>query len=128
MMEPDKQKSKTILVIEDEPDVAESLEAKLRLEGYAVQLASDGEAGVEKARAVKPDLILMDLMMPKLNGAEACKILKEHPQTKNIPIIVLTASQKVESVELSFVVGADDFLNKPYTNDLLLQKIKKHLP
>lgn len=122
------QKKKKVLIVEDEPDIAENLKARLALEGYRIVVASDGKTGVEKARKEKPDLILLDVMMPLLNGFEACKILKGDERTRAIPILVLTALPHVDDAEKAFDAGANDFLNKPYTNERLMQKVHKYLP
>ena len=117
-----------VLVIEDEPDIAEALKARLQLEGYEVQTAADGPAGIEKARADNPNFIVLDVMMPKINGYDVCKILKSENATKAIPILILTALPHMDDVEKALQAGADDFLNKPYTNDRLMQKVHKFLP
>src|SRR4051812_34544881 len=97
------------LGIEDEPDIAGSLEARLQLEGYRVVLAKDGQDGVQQARSGKPDLILLDIMMPLLNGYDVLNLLKTDPSTKKIPVIVLTALPHVEDAENAFQAGAEDF-------------------
>jgi DNA-binding response OmpR family regulator len=123
-----RKKGKKILVVEDEADIAENIKARLTLDHYNVVLAGDGKTGVEKARKEKPDLVILDVMMPLVNGFEACKILKQDNETRHIPILILTALPHVDDVEKAYEMGANDFLNKPFTNDRLLQKIKKLLP
>jgi DNA-binding response OmpR family regulator len=118
------QHKKTILVVEDELDIAEGLKARLELESYRVELAHNGQDGVASARKLKPDLIIMDVMMPVVNGLDACSALKSNADTKDIPILMLTALPHVKDVENAFHVGADDFLNKPYSNERLLKKIE----
>jgi len=119
---------KKILVVEDEPDIAEGLQARLVLEGYEVILANEGKMGVEKARAEKPDLVIMDVMLPLVNGYEACKLIKQNKDTRHIPVLFLTALPRVDDTEAAFKAGGDDFLNKPFTDERLLQKIHKFLP
>jgi len=119
---------KKILVVEDEPDIAEGLQARLALEGYDVILAPDGKVGVEKARSEKPNLIIMDVMLPIVNGYEACKLIKQGKDTKDIPVLFLTALPRVDDAEAAFSAGGNDFLNKPFTDERLLQKIHKFLP
>lgn len=119
---------KKVLIVEDEPDIAGSLEARLDLEGYRVLLAKDGQEGVNLARSEKPDLILLDIMIPLLNGFDVLNLLKNDPTTKAIPVIVLTALPHVEDAENAFKAGADEFVNKPYTNERLMQKVWKFLP
>ena len=121
-------KKKKILVVEDEPDIAEALQARLELEEYEVEVAKDGQEGADKARSFKPDLILLDVMLPKVSGIEVCKVLKADEKTKSIPIVILTALPHIEDAEQAFQAGANDFINKPYTNDRLMQKIHKYLP
>jgi two-component system phosphate regulon response regulator PhoB len=120
--------AKKVLIVEDEPDIAENLAVRLKLEGYAVTVVHDGEAGVKTARELHPDLIIMDVMMPKLNGLDACKILRSEQKTKATPIIVLTALPHIDDAEKALEAGANDFLNKPYSNDRLMQKVHKFLP
>jgi CheY-like chemotaxis protein len=119
---------KKVLIVEDEPDIAGALKARLDLEGYRVVLAKDGQEGVQKARAEKPDLMLLDIMIPLLNGYDVLNLVKTDPATRSIPVVVLTALPHVEDAENAFKAGADDFLNKPYTNERLMQKVWKYLP
>jgi DNA-binding response OmpR family regulator len=125
------QRKKTILIVEDELDIAEGLKARLALESFQVELPYNGQDGVAAARKIKPDLIIMDVMMPVVNGLDACAVLKSDADTKHIPILMLTALPHMKDVENAFEVGANDFLNKPYSNERLLKKIelllsKKH--
>ena len=122
-----KKKGKKILVVEDEADIAENIQARLSLDNYQVVLASDGKSGVEKARKEKPDLVILDVMMPLVNGFDVCKILKTEAGTRDIPILILTALPHLDDVDKAYEVGANDFLNKPFTNDRLVQKVKKLL-
>jgi DNA-binding response OmpR family regulator len=119
---------KKILVVEDEPDIAEGLKARLELEGFEVVLAEDGKIGVEKTRSEKPNLVIMDVMLPLVNGYEACKLIKQNKDTKNIPVLFLTALPRVDDAEAAFQAGGDDFLNKPFTDERLLRKIHKFFP
>ena len=116
---------KRILVVDDEQDIASNIKLRLELEGYAVDMAFDGKQAVEKARATKPNLIILDVMMPIVDGYEACQLIKKDEKTKAIPIVMLTALPHVEDAEKAFAAGANDFLNKPYSNERLLQKVKK---
>ncbi len=116
---------KKILVVDDEADVAKLL--KIRLEGhqFEVVLASDGNEGLDKAEAEKPDLILLDVMMPTMDGYTFVREMKSNPNTKDIPIIVLTAKPGMK--DLFEMEGARDYITKPYEIDDLLSKINKHL-
>ncbi len=111
-----------ILIVEDEPDMLMGLQDNLQFEGYKVETAVDGEAAIDKAVKVRPDLILLDIMLPKLSGYEVCKELRARGiQT---PIIMLTAkSQEVDKV-LGLELGADDYLTKPFSIRELLARIK----
>lgn len=118
-------RKKRILVVEDEIDIAEGLKARLELDDYEVILAGDGAAGVEMARKERPDAIILDVMMPKINGYDVCKIIKDDVKLRSIPVLVLTALPQLKDAELAFEAGATDFLNKPYTNERLIQKVSK---
>lgn len=111
-----------ILIVEDEPDMLMGLQDNLQFEGYKVETAVDGQAAIDKAVKVRPDLILLDIMLPKLSGYEVCKELRARGiQT---PIIMLTAkSQEVDKV-LGLELGADDYLTKPFSIRELLARIK----
>jgi len=118
---------KKILVVEDEPDIAEGLDARLGLADYDVIIAPDGKSGVEKARAEKPDLVVLDIMLPKIDGFEVCRIIKSEAGTKHIPVLMLTSLSMMGDVERAFDVGANDYLSKPFTNERLLAKVKSLL-
>lgn len=119
---------KKILIIEDEPDIAESLQARLSLEGFDIILAADGKEGVEKTRSEKPNLVIMDVMLPLVNGYEACKLIRQDKHTKDIPVLFLTALPRVDDAEAAFQAGGNDFLNKPFTDERLMLKIRKFFP
>lgn len=114
----------TILIIDDEQDLAELQAFNLSKEGYETLIANDGQQGYEIAANEKPALIILDLMMPELNGIDVCKLLKKNPETATIPVIMLTArSEEIDRV-VGFEVGADDYLTKPFSNRELLLRIK----
>jgi len=115
---------KTILVIEDERDLLELIAFNLEREGYRVITALDGTAGLESARAVSPDLIILDLMLPGIMGTEICKILKKSEKTSTIPVIMLTAKGEEIDRVVGFEVGADDYVVKPFSNRELMLRIK----
>ena len=120
-------RKKKILVIDDEKDLVEELGIRLESVGYGVLAAFDGLEGLEKARKDKPDLILLDVMMPTLDGYHVCRELKKDPRTQSIPIIILTVKVHDESIALGKEAGADDYVTKPYETGLLLDKIKGYL-
>lgn len=116
-----------ILIVEDEEDMLEMYGIRLGKEGYEVLTASDGEKGLRLAREGKPGLILLDLMLPKLDGFRVCRLLKFDRRFKHIPVIMLTAKAEEKDRELGMSVGADDFITKPFEWDELSKKIQKFL-
>ncbi len=120
-------KKNTILVIEDDKIIADSVKVLLEAQGYAVISGADGMEGIELAKKKLPSLVVLDLMLPRLNGFDVCQALKNDPLTKKIPIIVLTALGKMGDVEKAFSLGASDYMIKPFDNLGLLQKIKKFI-
>lgn len=119
---------KKILIIEDEKGIAEDIAVRLEVEGFQVVNAYDGKTGVDNAREKNPDLILLDVLLPKIDGFEVCKILKSSPKTEKIPILMLTSLSAVGDVEKAFDAGVNDYLTKPFEYDRLLKKIRKLLP
>ena len=115
----------TVLVVEDEPDMILGLKDNLEYEGYRVDIASDGETGLEQASSGRPDLILLDVMLPKMSGLDVCRKLRT--QGADMPIIMLTArSQEVDTV-VGLEVGADDYVTKPFSIKELLARVRAHL-
>ena len=112
-----------ILVVDDEIYIVHILDFSLGMEGYEVVTALDGEQAVEKARAEKPDLIVLDIMMPKLDGYETCKILKGDADTRDIPVILLSAKGRNVDQKIGFEVGADDYITKPFSPRKLVERI-----
>jgi len=113
-----------ILIIEDEADIALALEYNLKKDGFTVYKASDGRTGLKTAREKLPDLILLDLMLPQLNGTEVCKSLKHDAKTASIPIIMLTAKSSEVDKVVGLEIGADDYVTKPFSMRELLARIK----
>ena len=113
-----------ILLIEDEEKIARFMELELKYEGFDVAIASDGEEGYKKFSNEKFDLIILDLMLPKLNGLEICKKIKK---TSDIPIIMVTAKSDVADIVNGFEIGADDYLTKPFNMEELIARIKRFL-
>jgi two-component system alkaline phosphatase synthesis response regulator PhoP len=112
-----------ILVVDDEIYIVHILDFSLGMEGYEVITALDGEQALEKARAEKPDLIVLDIMMPKLDGYETCKMLKAEADTKDIPVILLSAKGRNVDQKIGFEVGADDYITKPFSPRKLVERI-----
>lgn len=119
--------SQKILVVDDEAEVVSSLKESLEAGGYEVLTATDGIAAVETARTGTPHLILLDLMLPKLDGYRVLKLLKSDERYKKIPIIVVTARADPEDWALAVECGADDWVAKPVRADSLLGKVRTHL-
>jgi len=113
-----------ILIADDEPDIALILKTTLMRNGYTVVVAADGDEALEKARAERPGLLLLDLMMPKKDGYQVCRILREDPQFSLLPIIMLTAKGEAADRLLGFDVGADDYIVKPFDRDELVARVR----
>jgi two-component system alkaline phosphatase synthesis response regulator PhoP len=112
-----------ILVVDDEIYIVHILDFSLGMEGYEVITALDGDQAIEKARAEKPDLIVLDIMMPKLDGYETCKMLKADEATRDIPVILLSAKGRNVDQKIGFEVGADDYITKPFSPRKLVERI-----
>ena len=113
-----------ILIVDDEVDILELLEYNLAKEGYQVITAMDGEAAIEKASKENPDMILLDIMMPKLDGIETCRRIRGIPGLSSISVIFLTARSEEYSEIAGFEAGADDYISKPIKPRILLSRIK----
>ncbi len=112
-----------ILIVDDEPDILELIEYNLKKEGYQVYLASNGQEGISIAKKVHPDLIILDIMMPKMDGIEACRLMRSIPEFKNIFMVFLTARSEEYSEIAGFNVGADDYIAKPIKPRALISRI-----
>jgi len=119
-------KGKT-LVVDDEIYIVHILDFSLGMEGYEVITALDGEQALEKVKAEKPDLIVLDIMMPKLDGYEVCKNIKSSAETQHIPVILLSAKGRNVDQKLGFDVGADDYITKPFSPRKLVERINQLL-
>ncbi|MBI4055311.1 MAG: response regulator [Elusimicrobia bacterium] len=117
-----------ILIVEDEPHTAETLQSILEIKGFQTEVARDGKTAVLTAKQNPPDLILLDLLLPRLDGFQVCQMLKQNQLTSKIPILVLTSLEKMGSVEKAFAAGATDYLTKPIQTQRLMGKIHKLLP
>jgi len=113
-----------ILIAEDERDIRDLVAFTLRFAGHEVFAASNGEEAVELAPKVNPDLILMDVRMPRMTGYEACKILKEDPNLKDIPVVFLSAKGQENEIQQGLASGAEDYLLKPFAPDQLTSRVK----
>ncbi len=113
-----------ILLVDDEPDILEFMEYNLKKEGYLVLLAKNGKEAVDIAKREKPHLVIMDIMMPLMDGIEACRQIREIPDLKNTIITFLTARNEEYSQIAGFDVGADDYISKPIKPRIMLSRIK----
>jgi len=104
----------TVLVVEDDPVILRLLEVNFQLEGFTVLLAHDGAEGIDLARVHKPDLVISDIMMPRTSGLELVAALKGEPDTKGIPIILLSAKAQTSDLKVGMDAGADDYVTKPF--------------
>ena len=114
----------SVLIVEDDPDIVELLQYTLEREGYPVMVAQNGEKGLAEARRRKPGLIVLDLMLPGLDGLEICKALKAEDATKGIPIVMLTAKGEESDIVLGLEFGADDYVKKPFSPRELVARIR----
>lgn len=119
--------AKKILVTEDSPTVLEIIKETLKDAGYEVIGAVDGQEALDKARKEGPDLIILDLMLPKIDGYKVCRMLKFDEKYKRIPIVMFTARSDDRDRKLGKEVGADIYLTKPFESQVLLEKIKELL-
>jgi two-component system, OmpR family, alkaline phosphatase synthesis response regulator PhoP len=118
-------KSKKILIVEDEVELVEMVKMRLEANGYEVVTAYNGEDGLLMARREKPDMILLDLMLPKMDGYQVCGILKKDKEYAGIPICMFTARAQESEQKLGMELGADAYITKPFEPPVLLAKIKE---
>ena len=116
-----------ILVVDDEIYIVHILDFSLGMEGYEVITALDGEEALAKATESTPDLIVLDIMMPKMDGYETCKALKANEHTKNIPVILLSAKGRNVDMQTGYDVGADEYITKPFSPRKLVDRINTML-
>ncbi len=119
------EQKKRILIVEDEKNIVDIIRFNLDREGYAVLEAYDGEAGLALARAEKPDLILLDVMMPKMMGFDVCRALRG--EGDNVPVIILTAREEEEDKVLGLEIGADDYITKPFSMRELIARVRANI-
>lgn len=120
-------KGKRILVVDDEKDIVRLLEYNLKKEGYEVLTAATGEEGLKAAVSGRPDLVILDIMLPVLDGFEVCKNLRANPKTAALPVLMLTAKGSETDEVVGLEIGADDYVTKPFKISVLLTRIKKLL-
>ena len=115
---------KPILIIEDEKDIVDLIEYHLRQSGFSVRKALDGPSGLEYAKKELPKLIILDLMLPGMDGKDICRALKSNPLTQSIPILILTAKAEEVDRVIGFELGADDYVTKPFSPRELVLRVK----
>lgn len=113
-----------VLVVDDDPDVRELVNFRLTRAGFEVHAEEDGQAGLAAALELRPDLVLLDWMMPRLTGLEVCQELRRNPQTAGVAVILLTAKAQEADVERGFAAGADDYIVKPFSLVELLSRVR----
>lgn len=118
---------KKILIVDDEQDIVESLKFVLENEGYTCYTALNGEDGLASAKELLPDLIILDIMMPKMNGYKISRLLKFDNNYKNIPIIMLTARSQEEDKLIGNETGANEYITKPFDLEFVINKVNQYL-
>lgn len=113
-----------ILIAEDEPDIRELVAFTLRFAGHEVIATSNGEEALHKASEINPDIILMDVRMPRMTGYDACRAMKSDPLLKNIPVVFLSAKGQDSEIQTGLEAGAEDYLLKPFAPDQLTERVK----
>lgn len=116
---------KIVLVIDDEPEILSVIAKRLIVAGYEVVTAKDGVEGLTKAANLKPDIVLLDILLPKMDGYEVCRLLKFDEKNKSIPVIMLSAKTQDVDKEMGKKVNADDYVTKPFDAQDLILRIKK---
>lgn len=120
-------RARRVLIVDDEPNIAISLEYLMKKEGFQVALATDGEAALRMAAEFSPDLVLLDVMMPRKSGYEVCETLRANPAFDGLRIILLTARGRESEVAKGLAIGADAYITKPFSTKELIQKIRTML-
>jgi DNA-binding response OmpR family regulator len=119
--------TKQVLIVDDEQNIAISVEFLMRREGFDVAVARDGEEGLAAIRASRPDLVLLDVMMPKLDGFQVCKAVRSDPQLASVRIVMLTAKGRQAEIEKGLSLGADAYIPKPFSTSELVAKVNELL-
>lgn len=114
-----------ILVIDDDPVIQKLLQVNFEIEGHEVIIASDGEQGLKFSTSMNPDIVILDIMMPRMDGLEVARKLRANPQTRNIPIILLSAKAQFLDISVGKEAGADEYITKPFDPLLLLEKVEE---
>lgn len=118
---------KKILIVDDEQDIVETLKFMLEVQGYECFCAYDGESGLNMAKEIIPDLIILDVMMPKINGYKISRLLKYDNKYKDIPIIMITARSQDEDKIIGEETGVNEYITKPFEIDFVVERVKSYL-
>ena len=118
---------KTILIVEDEEDHLEIVKLILEQHNYNLISARDGKEGVDSTLKFLPDLLILDVMLPEMNGYEVCKAIRNNPKTKAIPVIMLSIRSNPEDIEAAYKVGANKYMTKPFNLEELVKEVKRYL-
>lgn len=116
--------SKRVLIVDDEPNIVISVEFLMKREGFEVSVARDGEEGLAAIRQQRPDLVVLDVMMPKLNGFEVCEAVRADPDLSGVRILMLTAKGREAEIKKGIELGADTYMPKPFSTRELVDKVK----
>ncbi len=119
--------SKTILIVDDEPNIVVPLQFLMEKNGYQTLVAQSGEEALEAVSKYSPDIVLLDIMLPGIDGFEVCEIVKLNPEWKHIKIIFLTAKGRDVDIAKGMVLGADEYIAKPFSNKQIVESVKKLL-
>jgi DNA-binding response OmpR family regulator len=119
--------TKKVLIVDDEPNIVISVEFLMRREGFEVLVARDGEEGLARIQADRPDLVVLDVMMPKLDGFEVCKAVRADPTLAGVRILMLTAKGRAAEISKGLSLGADAYIPKPFATRELVAKVKELL-
>ena len=117
----------TILIVDDEPDIQELVRISLEREGYDVLVADTGEEAIELAKSRQPQLVVLDLMLPGLDGLDVCRVLRQQQKTQDIPIVMLSAKSQESDIVSGLELGADDYITKPFSSKVLVARIRRLL-
>lgn len=120
--------SKKVLIVDDEAEICELIQMTLEMNGFSqIRIVKDGKSAINAAEFWLPDIILLDLMLPVIDGLSVCKILKNNPMTANVPIIIITAKSTPTDIVVGLELGANDYVTKPFNNQVLLARIRNQL-
>ncbi len=114
-----------VLIVDDEPNILMSLDFLMRKEGYEVFVARNGTEALESIQNHLPDVVLLDIMMPDVDGYEICRFIKSNPETKNSKVIFISAKSKESDIKKGYEIGADFYITKPFTNKQIVNKVKE---